>query len=119
MYAGTKVGTKKLQAMVSTGADIVYTAKELADEIILPYKKEKGYIKGVNAKSLLIDGVGNVVDIRIWPWKGEVNITIASLDDRKFYPRKDFLDRAMVFIIPYVITVFITGDGQVHAISMR
>ena len=39
------------------GADKVYMAKELADEISLPYKKEKGYVKGVNAKSLPIHGV--------------------------------------------------------------
>jgi len=28
-----------------------------AYEISLPYKKEKGYVEGVNAKSLLIRGV--------------------------------------------------------------
>jgi len=40
MYVETKVRGKKLQATVETGADTVYMAKELADKIHLPYKKE-------------------------------------------------------------------------------
>ena len=52
MYVKTEVEGKKLEATVDTGADTVYMAKELADEMRLLYKKEKGYIKGVNAKSL-------------------------------------------------------------------
>jgi len=35
----------------------MYMAKELADETNLPYKKEKGYVKRVNAMSLPIYGV--------------------------------------------------------------
>jgi len=42
MYVETEVGGKKLQATVDTRADTVYVAKELADEIHLPYKKEGG-----------------------------------------------------------------------------
>jgi len=38
-------------------------AKELTNEINLPYKKKKGCVKGVNAKSLPIDGVARGMDI--------------------------------------------------------
>jgi len=41
MYIETEVEGKKLEATVDTGADTVYMAKELADEIRIPYKKEK------------------------------------------------------------------------------
>jgi len=99
MYVETEVGGKKLQATVDTGADTVYMAKELADEIHLSYKKERGYVKGVNAKSLPIHGVARGADIRIGPWKGKIDITIAPLDDRKFYLRMDFLDTARAFIV--------------------
>jgi len=67
MYVETEVGGKKLQATVDTGADIVYMAKELVDKIHLPYKKERGNVKGVNAKSLPIHGVARGADIRIGP----------------------------------------------------
>ena len=69
MYVETEVGGKKLQATVDTGADIVYMAKELADEIHLSYKKERGYVKGVNAKSLPIHGIAQGTYIQIGPWK--------------------------------------------------
>jgi len=57
MYVQTEVGGKKLQAVVDTRANKVYITKELTDEISLPYKKETGYVKGVNEKSPPIYGV--------------------------------------------------------------
>ena len=101
---------------MDTGADTVYMAKELADEIHLPYKKERGYVKGVNAKSLPIHGIARGTDIQIGPWKGKIDITVAPLDDRKFYLGMDFLDKARAFIVPYASSLFITADGQMHAI---
>lgn len=41
MYIETEVGGMKLEGKVDIGVDIVYIVKELADEISLPYKKEK------------------------------------------------------------------------------
>jgi len=38
-------------------------AKEFADEISLPYKKEKGNVKEVNVKSMPIHGVAHAADI--------------------------------------------------------
>lgn len=54
MYVEIEVRVKKIQ---DTGADTMYMTKKLADEISIPYKKEKGYVKGINAKSLPIYGV--------------------------------------------------------------
>jgi len=119
MYAETEVGGKKLQVIVDTGANTVYMARELADEIHLQYKKEKGYVKGVNAKSLPIHGVARGADIRIGPWKGKIDITIVPLDDRKFYLGMDFLDKARAFIVPYASALFVMVDGQAHAIPMK
>lgn len=42
MFVETEIGGKTFKALVDTGADTVYMAKELADEIGLPYTKEKG-----------------------------------------------------------------------------
>jgi len=41
MYVQIEVGGKKLQAMVDTGADTVYMAKELIDEIRPSYKRRE------------------------------------------------------------------------------
>ena len=119
MYVETEVRGEKLQATVDTGADKVYMAKELADEISLPYKKEKGYVKGVNAKSLPIHGVAKDTNIQVGPWKGEVDITVAPFDDRKFYLGMDFLNKAKAIIVPHASTLFIMDNGQTHAIPIR
>jgi len=58
MYVETKVGGQKLQATVDTGADNV---------ISLPYRKEKGYVKGINEKSLPIYRVDQGMDIQVGP----------------------------------------------------
>ena len=39
---------------------MVYMTKKLADEASLSYTKEKGFVKGVNAQSLLVEGVAQV-----------------------------------------------------------
>jgi len=57
MYVETFINGKPLQALLDIGADRVYIAKELADEVGLSYTKEKGHVKGVNAKSFPIHGV--------------------------------------------------------------
>ena len=63
MYVKTEVEGNKLEATVDTGADTVYLEKEFVDKILIPYKKEKGYVKGVNAKSLPIQGVARDANI--------------------------------------------------------
>ena len=64
---------------MDTGADTIYMEKKLASDTSLPHKKEKGYVKGVNAKSLPIHRVACGVEIRIGSWKGKVDITVALL----------------------------------------
>jgi len=63
----------------------MYIAKEHADEISLSYKKERGYVKGINVKILPIHGVARGTNIQLGPWERKIVITVAPLDDRKFY----------------------------------
>jgi len=63
MYVETQGGGKKILATVDIGAKNVYMGKELTNEISLPYKKEKDYVKGVNAKSLPIHVIAQGTDI--------------------------------------------------------
>jgi len=53
MYMETIINGKLVQAMLDTGAKTVYMAKELANEVGLPYTKEKGYMKEVNVRASL------------------------------------------------------------------
>jgi len=85
MYVETVINGKPLQAMLDTRADTVYMVKELAGEVGLSYTKEKGYVMGVNARSLPIEGVARGALIQIGQWKAKADVTIAPLDDKKFF----------------------------------
>ena len=77
MYVETVINGKPLQVMLDIGADTVYMAKELADEVGRSYTKEKGFVKGVNARSLPIEGVTRGALIQIGQWRGKADITVA------------------------------------------
>ena len=115
----TIINGKPLQAMLDTGADTVYMAKELADEVGLSYTKEKGYVKGVNAKSLPIEGVARGALVQIGQWKGKADITVAPLDDKKFYLGIDFLDTVKAFLVPYANTMCIMETGKPCVVPVK
>jgi len=71
--------------MLDTRVVTVYMAKELADEVGLSYTNEKGFVKEVNARILPIEGVARGSLIQLGQWRGMVDITVAPLDDKKFY----------------------------------
>ena len=119
MYVDTGVGGNKLQKTVDTGAEKVYMVEELANKISLPYNKEKGYVKGVNPKSLPMHGVARGTNIQVERRKGKVDITVAPLDDRKFYLGMDFVNKVKPIIVPHAGTLFIVNNGQPHAIPIR
>ena len=100
MYVETIINGKPLQALLDTGADTVYMAMELTEEVALSYTKVGGYVKGVNAKSLLIKGVARGTSIQIGQWKSKVDITVAPLDNKKFYLGINFLDAVKAHLVP-------------------
>ena len=112
MYVETIINGKPLQAMLDTRAYTVYMAKELADEVGLSYTKEKGFVKGVNARSLPIECVAWGALIEIGQWQGKVDITVVLLDDKKFYLGIDFLDMVKTFLVSYTNTMCILEEGQ-------
>ena len=53
--------------VADTGANIMHKEKKLSNDISLPCKKEKVYVKEVNMKSPLIYGVARGTDIQTAP----------------------------------------------------
>lgn len=86
-------------------------AKEIADEISIPYKREKGYVKVVTAKNLPIHGVTRGTKNQVGLWKSKFDITVTPLNNRKFYLEMDFLDKAKAVIVPHARILFITDNG--------
>lgn len=82
------------------------------------YKKEKGYVKGVNAQKLPIEGEG-VAPIHPGQWRGEANITIAPIDDHKSNLGIDFLDMVKAFLVPYANTIVHYGEWPAMCCSHK
>jgi len=88
MYVETRINGKPLQAMLDTGADTVYMAKELAKEVGLwPCATPRIEVlsREFNARSLPIKGVARGAFIQIGQWKGKADITVGPLNDKKIY----------------------------------
>lgn len=98
---------------------IVYMAKTLADELNLSYAKEVGFVKCVNAKCLQISGVARGTKICFGQWQGTIDITIAPLDDNKFYLGIDFLTEVQALLAPYANTMCIMQNEQPCVVSIK
>ena len=107
----TIIKGKPLQVILDIGADMVYMAKELPDGVGLSYTKEKGFVKGLNARSLPIECITRGALIQIGQWRGKADITVAPLDDKKFYLGINFLNMAKAFLVPYTNTMCIMEKG--------
>ena len=49
--------------------------------------------------------VDHAAQIQISQWKGKADITIAPLDDKKFYLGIDFFNMVKAFLMPYTNTM--------------
>ena len=65
MLVKAKVCKKNLEAMIDMGAEAIYMAKELIDEIGMPYRKSSGFVKEVDKEMFKIDEKAHGVDIEI------------------------------------------------------
>ena len=84
-----------------------------------PISKRGGYVKGVNARSLPIHGVAHGTPIQIGQWKGKIDITVAPLDDKKFFLGIDFLDAVKAHLVPYTDNLCIMETGQPCNVPMK
>jgi len=105
--------------MLDTKADTAYMAKELANKVGLSYTKEKGFIKGVNARSLPVEGITRGALTQLGQWQGKADITIAPLDDKKFYLVIKFFNMVKAFLVPYTNTMCSMKKGQPCVVPVK
>ena len=85
----------------------------------MSYTKETGFVNGVNARSLPIEGVARGALNQIDRWRGKTDIKIAPLDEKKFYLGIDFLDMVKAFLGPYTNTMCIMEKGQPCVVPVK
>ncbi|KAK8271103.1 hypothetical protein V6Z12_D11G241300 [Gossypium hirsutum] len=100
MFVDIIVASRKLKALVDTGASDLFISEEAACKLGLKIENEVGRIKTVNSESVPIKGVAKGVDLQLSKWSGKVSIKVIPLDDYDFVVGLSFLDQVNALIAP-------------------
>ena len=108
MYMEAKVNGMSTKAMIDTGATHNFVSEEEARRLKLRTSKEAGWLKAVNSAAKPSQGVARGVTMKIGPWEGKVDFTVAPMDDFKVVIGMDFLCQVKAVPIPFLRSVAIT-----------
>ena len=110
MYVEVKVNGMSTKAMIDTGTTHNFVSEEEARRLKLPTSKEAGWLKAVNSAAKPSEGVNRGVTIKIRPWEGKIDFTVAPMDDFKIVIGMDFLRQVRVVPIPFLRSMAILED---------
>ena len=68
------------KAMIDTGATHNFVLEEEARRLKLQTSKEAGWLKAVNSAAKPSHGVARGVTMKIGPWEGKIDFTVAPID---------------------------------------
>ena len=110
MYVEAKVNGMSTKAMIDTGTTHNFVSEEEARRLKLPTSKEAGWLKEVNSTAKPSQGVARGVIIKIRPWEGKIDFTVAPMDDFKIIIGIDFLRQVRSMPIPFLRSMAILED---------
>ena len=102
MYVEAKVNGMSAKAMIDTGATHNFVSEEEARGLKLQTSKEVGWLKAVNSAAKPSQGLVRGVTMKIGPWEGKVDFTVAPMDDFKIVIGMDFLCQVRAVPIPFL-----------------
>ena len=91
MYVEAKVNGMSTKAMIDTGTTHNFVSEEEARRLKLSTSKEAGWLKAVKSTAKPSQGVARGVTIKIRPWEGKIDFTVAPMNDFKIVIGMDFL----------------------------
>ncbi|CAH9136068.1 unnamed protein product [Cuscuta epithymum] len=112
MYVEAYINGKPTRALVDTGATHNFVNEEEAKRVGLQWTKGEGWLKAVNAKAQPLNGLSRGVDLRLGTWKGQVDFSVAPMDDFKVVLGMDFLRQVTAIPMPSFSTVYILEKGS-------
>ncbi|CAH9095580.1 unnamed protein product [Cuscuta europaea] len=112
MYVEAYINGKPTRALVDTGATHNFVTEEEAKRVGLQWSRGEGWLKTVNAKAQPLNGVARGVNLRLGAWKGQVDFSVAPMDDFKVVLGMDFLRQVTAIPMPSFSTVCILEKGS-------
>lgn len=110
MYIDVTINGKATRAMVDTGATHNFVTEGEARRLGLKYKKESGSMKTVNSSAKPIFGVARNIHTTLGDWKGQVNFTVAAMDDFDLVFGMDFLEHSKAIPLPHLKSLLVAGE---------
>ena len=110
MYMEVKVNGMSAKAMIDTGATHNFVSDEEVRRLKLQTFKEAGWLKAVNSVAKPSQGVAREVTMKIGPWEGKIDFTVAPMDDFKIVIEMDFLRQVRAVSIPFLLSMAILEE---------
>ena len=110
MYVEANVNGMSTKAMIDTGATHNFVSEEEARRLKLQTSREAGWLKAVNSAAKPSQGVARGVTMKIGPWEGKMNYTVAPMDDFKVVIGMDFLRQVKAVPIPFLRSMAILEE---------
>ncbi|KAI3443871.1 hypothetical protein Pfo_000536 [Paulownia fortunei] len=100
MYVETYISRKPTKALVETGATHNFISEEEANRLGLRWSRGEGWLKTVKTKAQPLNGIVKNVELCLGPWKGQVDFSVAPMDDFKVVLGMDFLRKETAIPMP-------------------
>ena len=110
MYVEAQVNGLSAKAMIDTGATHNFISEEEARRLKLQTSKEAGWLKAVNSTAKPSQEVARGVTMKIGPWEGKIDFTVAPMDDFKIVIGMDFLRQVRAVPIPFLRSMAILEE---------
>ena len=110
MYVEAQVNGMPAKAMIDTGATHNFVSEGEARRLKLKISTEAGWLKAVNSAAKPSQGVARGVTMKIGPWEGKIDFTVAPMDDFKIVIGMDFLRQVKAVPIPFLHSMAILEE---------
>ena len=110
IYVEAQVNGLSAKAMIDTGATHNFVSEEEARRLKLQTSKEAGWLKAVNSTVKPSQEVARGVTMKIGPWEGKIDFTVAPMDDFKIVIGIDFLRQVRAVPIPFLRSMAILEE---------
>ncbi|XP_021753565.1 uncharacterized protein LOC110718935 [Chenopodium quinoa] len=110
MYVEVLVNGRRGNAMIDTGATHNFISQGEARRLGLKLIQEGGSMKAVNSAAKPVHGVARNIPTKLGDWSGNLDFTIATMDDFNLVLGMDFLRASKAVPMPHLGSVLVAGQ---------
>ena len=119
VFVDATINGKVTKALVDTGASHNFVSLEEAKRLNLKVVEGGGSLKAANSAAQPIKGVAHGVKVSLGAWTGQVDLTVAPMDDYSIVLGLEFFDKVRAFIIPFSNSMCIMDGAKACVVPME